>query len=116
MKRILAVCFVIVLLVAIGCAIYASKMLHRGFSTRVAPGSVESSLAMSMRNMAIPSRYKTMKDPVAATPEIVDEPVMSPKLRDLGEPVFSIDDLGEGERGLGLPALCTATYTPLRVE
>jgi hypothetical protein len=50
---------------------------------------------------------------------IVDEPVMSPKLRDLGEPVFSIDDLREGEPGLGLSALCTATFMPVmpvRVE
>jgi mono/diheme cytochrome c family protein len=73
MKRTLLICFVIALLVAIGCVLYANRMMHRGFSTRVPPGSVESSLATTMRDMAIPSRYKTMKNPVAVTPEVIHE-------------------------------------------
>jgi mono/diheme cytochrome c family protein len=48
-------------------------MMHRGFSTRVAPGAVESSLAMTMRDMAIPSRYNAMKNPVIVTPEVIHE-------------------------------------------
>jgi len=63
----------IVLFVAIICALYASRMVHRGFSTRVEPGAVESSLAMTMRDMAIPSRYKAMKNPVAVTPEVIHD-------------------------------------------
>ncbi len=73
MKRTFVVCFIIVLLVAIVCALYASRMVHRGFSTRVEPGAVESSLAMTMRDMAIPSRYKAMKNPVTVTPEVIHE-------------------------------------------
>lgn len=73
MKRILILCFIIVLLVALGCVLYANRMMHRGFSTRTEPSSVESSLATTMRDMAIPSRYKTMKNPVAATPEVIRE-------------------------------------------
>jgi mono/diheme cytochrome c family protein len=73
MKRILVICFSIVLPVAIGCVLYASRMVHRGFSTRVAPGAVEASLATKMRDMAIPSRYKVMKNPVAVSPEVIHE-------------------------------------------
>ncbi len=73
MRRTFVIGFLIVLSVAIICALYASRMVHRGFSTRVEPGAVESSLAMTMRDMAIPSRYKAMKNPVAVTPEVIHD-------------------------------------------
>lgn len=71
MKRKLLLLSIVILL--IGCSIYVGRMLHRGFSTRTAPSSVESSLATKMRDMAIPSRYKTMKNPVGTTPEVIHE-------------------------------------------
>lgn len=43
---------------------------------------------------------------------VVDEPVMSPRLKDLGEPVFSISDLSDDFPDLGLDSLCNATFTP----
>jgi hypothetical protein len=46
---------------------------------------------------------------------VVDEPVMSPKLRDLGEPVFGFTDLSDDASDLGLDALCTVVFTPFRV-
>jgi mono/diheme cytochrome c family protein len=71
MKRgFLAVVAVIVLGI-IACVLYAGRMVHRGFSTRAAPSTAESSLAMTMRDMAIPSRYKTMTNPIAVTPEVI---------------------------------------------
>lgn len=73
MKRLLLVLLAGILIIAIGGASYAIRMVHGGFSTRVPPGAVESSLAMTMRDMAIPSRYKTMKNPVTATPEVIHE-------------------------------------------
>ena len=73
MKRILLLLSACILLVAIGCALYASRMIHHGFSTRTVPSSVESSLAMAMRDMAIPSQYKIMKNPVAVTPDVIHE-------------------------------------------
>jgi len=73
MRRILLVLSACILLIAIGCVLYVNRMAHRGFSTRTAPSSVESSLAMTMRDMAIPSRYKTMKSPVTVTPEIIHD-------------------------------------------
>jgi mono/diheme cytochrome c family protein len=73
MKRVLLVLLAGILIIAIGCASYAIRMVHGGFSTRAAPGAVESSLATTMRDMAIPSRYKTMKNPVTVTPEVIHE-------------------------------------------
>lgn len=43
---------------------------------------------------------------------VVDEHTMSPKLQDLGEPVFAIDELRESQADFGLGTLCTTTYTP----
>jgi hypothetical protein len=43
---------------------------------------------------------------------VVDEHAMSPKLQDVGEPVFSLDELSEDQADFGLEALCTATYAP----
>jgi hypothetical protein len=43
---------------------------------------------------------------------VVDEHAMSPKLQDVGEPVFALDELLEDQRDFGLGTLCTATYTP----
>jgi hypothetical protein len=47
---------------------------------------------------------------------VVDEHAMSPKLQDVGEPVFSLDDLQEVEDDFGLSRLCAATYTPYPIE
>jgi hypothetical protein len=46
---------------------------------------------------------------------VVDGPVMSPKLRDLGEPVFGFTDLSDDASDLGLDSLCTVVFTPFRV-
>lgn len=43
---------------------------------------------------------------------VVDDPLMSPRLRDLGEPVFGFSDLMEGARDLGLGSLCEVVFTP----
>jgi hypothetical protein len=43
---------------------------------------------------------------------VVDEHAMSPKLQDVGEPVFSLEELREDLVDFGLEALCTATYAP----
>lgn len=43
---------------------------------------------------------------------VVDEHAMSPKLQDVGEPVFSLGELREDQADFGLQALCTVAYTP----
>ena len=73
MRRLLAIsgiCFIVAVLAA---ALYAGWMIHRGFSARTSPGVVESTLAGSMRDLAIPSRYKSMRNPVTASPEVFHE-------------------------------------------
>jgi mono/diheme cytochrome c family protein len=66
----LGICFVLAVICG-GC--YIAWMIHRGFSTRTPPGSVETSVAVTMRNAAFPTRYKSMRNPVALTPEVVRE-------------------------------------------
>lgn len=55
------------------CVLYAGWIVHRGFSTRTAPGLAETDLAGIMRRVAIPSRYRTMKNPITVTPEVLEE-------------------------------------------
>lgn len=64
------ICFLVVL--AVG-ACYAAWMIHRGFTTRMPPGAIETSLAASMRNAAFPSKYKFMRNPVTVTSDILNE-------------------------------------------
>jgi mono/diheme cytochrome c family protein len=61
------------LIAVVGGGLYAAWRLHRGFSTREAPGLAESALAETLRDAAIPTRYKAMKNPVATTPGVLEE-------------------------------------------
>lgn len=47
---------------------------------------------------------------------VVDEHAMSPTLQDVGEPVFSIQDLREDQDDFGLNVFCNATYVPYSTE
>jgi mono/diheme cytochrome c family protein len=66
----LGICFVIAVVAG---ALYAVWMMHQGFSTRNPPRALETLLAGSMRDMGIPSRYKSMKNPVTVTPDVLRE-------------------------------------------
>ena len=67
---VLGICFVVLI---VGGACYGAWMMHRGFSTRTPPGAMETTLATSMRGAAIPSRYRSMRNPVAASPDVMRE-------------------------------------------
>jgi mono/diheme cytochrome c family protein len=68
-SRILAI-----VLVAAGVfAVLLFVIEHRGFSTREKPSALEAMIGTSMRDMAIPKRYKTMKNPVTAGQEVIRE-------------------------------------------
>ena len=73
MKRIIDVLGVISSIALICAILYGAWMIHHGFSTRTPPGFVETELAGTMSDMAIPSRYKAMRNPVTATPEVLEE-------------------------------------------
>jgi len=64
------ICFLIVL---IGGAFCIAWMVHYGFSTRIPPSGLESAVAESMRALAVPSRYKSLKNPVTASPDVLRE-------------------------------------------
>lgn len=66
----LGICFLVAVFFGAG---YVGWMIHRGFSTRIPPGPIEASLATTMRGEALPSRYKSMRNPVAITPDAVNE-------------------------------------------
>ena len=73
MRKVGITIFALVLLVLGGCAVYAVRIMHSGFSTRTAPSSAEARMAITMRDASVPARYKAMKNPVSITPEAVHE-------------------------------------------
>ena len=73
MRR-LVLMFGICSIAAVGMgALYAAWMIHHGFTTRAVPNALEGALAASMRDMAIPARYKGMRNSVTVTPEVLHE-------------------------------------------
>jgi mono/diheme cytochrome c family protein len=74
MKKKIVVGLFLLVIAALGLGAYLMhSMMQRGFSTRTEPMPMERALATTVRGGAIPSRYKTMKNPVAATPEVIHE-------------------------------------------
>ena len=74
MKTRIVISLLLLVVVALGVGAYMMhNMMQRGFSTRTEPMQMEKVLATTIRARATPSRYKTMKNPVAATPEVIHE-------------------------------------------
>jgi hypothetical protein len=73
MKRIMGAVGIAFSIAVICAIVYVAWMIRHGFSTRTPPGLVETELAETISDMSIPSRYKTMKNPVTATPEVLEE-------------------------------------------
>lgn len=74
MKKKIVIGLVLLVTGALGTGAYMMhNMMERGFSTRTEPMPMEKALATSIREEAIPSRYKTIRNPVAATPEVIHD-------------------------------------------
>ncbi len=74
MKKKMVIGLLLLVVGALGVGAYVMhNMMERGFSTRTEPMLMEKALATTIRGRAIPSRYKTMKNPVADTPEVIHE-------------------------------------------
>jgi mono/diheme cytochrome c family protein len=74
MKNKIATGLLVLVIGALGLGVYVlHRMMERGFSTRTEPTQMEKALATTIRERSIPSRYKAMKNPVAAAPEVVHE-------------------------------------------
>ena len=55
--------FLLVLVLVIAGAIYAWRLKRRGFSARSQPSAVETVVARTMRNMAIPASARNEENP-----------------------------------------------------
>jgi mono/diheme cytochrome c family protein len=74
MKEKIVIGLLLIVIGALGVGGYIMhSMMERGFSTRTEPMPMEKTLAATIREGAIPSRYKTMKNPVVPTPEVIQE-------------------------------------------
>jgi len=72
MKKKIAIGLALLVVGAFGVGAYMMhNMMEHGFSTRTEPMPMEKTLATAIRGRAIPSRYKTLKNPVASTPEVI---------------------------------------------
>ena len=71
-----AVVRAVLLLVAVGvlaAGVAAYTIASKGLSTRVAPSTVEASLARVMRTLATPSALRNTANPVPLTPEVLED-------------------------------------------
>jgi mono/diheme cytochrome c family protein len=74
MKKKIAIILLVIVVGALGVGAYVMHgMMQRGFSTRTEPMLMEKALATTIRERALPVRYKTMKNPVVASPEVTHE-------------------------------------------
>lgn len=74
MTKKIVIGLLLLVIIALGAGAYTMhEMMERGFSTRTEPMQMEKVLATTIRGRAIPSRYKTMKNPVSTTPEVIHE-------------------------------------------
>ena len=73
MKRLFLVLGIGFVVVLVGTGGYTARMMLSGFSTRTPPGSVETAIAQGVRKIAIPARYKRMKNPVQPTAKALRE-------------------------------------------
>lgn len=69
-KNILLILFLA--LVAVG-AYFVNSILHDGVSSRATPSKLESILARGARHLAIPAEARSLKNPIAPSPEALRE-------------------------------------------
>ena len=73
MRRLFIALVMCLLIFALAGAIYGMLMVHRGFSTRTPPGAIEARIASTMRSAGVPSHYKSLRNPVNATPDVLQD-------------------------------------------
>lgn len=73
MKAVLRALLLLLVVAAIVAGLAAYSITSRGLSTREAPGAVETFIARTMRRLATPAAARSQSNPVAATPEVIDE-------------------------------------------
>jgi mono/diheme cytochrome c family protein len=73
MKAVLKAFVLLVLAVAIVGFLGVFRIASRGISARAQPGRLETAVARTVRNLAIPRSAHDLKNPVARTPEVIAE-------------------------------------------
>jgi mono/diheme cytochrome c family protein len=73
MKAILRAFLLLVGVALVGGGVAAYAIASSGLSTRVTPSAIETSIALTMRRLATPSAVRGVANPVAASPEVLDE-------------------------------------------
>lgn len=73
MTAFLRALLLLVVVLLVGGGLLAYSIASRGLSTRTPPSWAEATLANVMRSLATPSQMRTAKNPVEATPEVLDE-------------------------------------------
>jgi mono/diheme cytochrome c family protein len=72
-RRLIFALVTCLLIVVVAGAGYGLWMVHRGFSTRTPPGAIEASIASMMRSAGVPSHYRSLRNPVTGTPDVLRE-------------------------------------------
>jgi mono/diheme cytochrome c family protein len=73
MKAVVRAFLLLLVVAAIVAGVAAWSIASRGLSTRVTPSAVETVIARTMRRLATPAAARSQTNPVAATPEVMDE-------------------------------------------
>jgi mono/diheme cytochrome c family protein len=73
MTTFLRALLVLILLLAVGAGLAAWSIASRGLSTRVEPSWAETALAGAMRRWATPATLRNTRNPVTASPEVLEE-------------------------------------------
>lgn len=73
MRAVVRAFLLLVACLAVIGGLVAYAITSQGLSTRVAPSVVETSIALAMRRLATPSAVRTSLNPVAVTPEVIEE-------------------------------------------
>lgn len=73
MKAVLRAVLLLVGVALVGGGVAAYTIASRGLSTRVAPSSIETAIALTMRKLATPRAARNAVNPVAPAPEVLEE-------------------------------------------
>ena len=99
-KAVLKALLMMVVLTAVLAVVIFIWIGSRGISAKATPGRIETVIARTMRLLAIPRNARDLKNPVAASPEIVAEGMAH--YADHCAACHANDGSGETELGLGL--------------
>jgi mono/diheme cytochrome c family protein len=100
MKAVLKAFLLLVAILAVLAVVTFIWIGSRGISAKAQPGRVETTLARTMRRLAIPRTARDLKNPIAPSPDVIKEGMAH--YADHCSACHANDGSGETELGLGL--------------